>query len=531
MKKFNTLVCAITATIVCGFFILLHHIRDPKKIENNKTWEQKYGNLTNPLTSTKDKTNINDSIAKKDEDIIQKINILIEKNENSAAISVWQLYATSSFYNALLLISKLPDDFSAAILQNLGSFLDSMTESKPSEASSWISNFKVRNVSDSALRRRIFIKLLTVSPEIAIESMNKFEGDEKIAMLRLTLASLARFDPDKALLFAESHDHKDSVNILSGIIISIARSDPALAYELVQKHNLSTNDSVFQSIFTSWLAADAASAISKIKKMPTSALQSILSSTENIKNIISHDPQELRSLMLHIPLSGSTEQTLKNVYKYLGSNNFSLAVTILADLPESKFKGELTTHLFNRIAEYHPEQIDEILREMPSESLSHAILGASQRLAVTNLDKALEISNMLNIQDRKLSMKNIGNVLASIQPQRALRLLDNPNYKAYIDDETKSIILQKSVAVTAHRDIEAAKKITNELTDSDKPQAMTGLVASWMKTDPIAASEWLSKQPPGPARDAGAREIIKQIKDTDPAMAKQWQDSITPTPK
>jgi hypothetical protein len=49
-----------------------------------------------------------------------------------------------------------------------------------------------------------------------------------------------------------------------------------------------------------------------------------------------------------------------------------------------------------------------------------------------------------------------------------------------------------------------------------------------MKSDPIAASEWLSKQAAGPARDAGAQEIINQIKDTDPEMAEQWRKSMTP---
>jgi hypothetical protein len=62
----------------------------------------------------------------------------------------------------------------------------------------------------------------------------------------------------------------------------------------------------------------------------------------------------------------------------------------------------------------------------------------------------------------------------------------------------------------------------------DKSDAFSGLMNLWLKRDPIAASEWLSKQPAGPARDAGAQEIINQIKDTDPETAEQWRKSMTP---
>ena len=51
-------------------------------------------------------------------------------------------------------------------------------------------------------------------------------------------------------------------------------------------------------------------------------------------------------------------------------------------------------------------------------------------------------------------------------------------------------------------------------------------MTTWMKSDPVAASGWLSSQPIGPAREAGARVIISAIQDTDPEMAEQWRKTL-----
>jgi len=67
-----------------------------------------------------------------------------------------------------------------------------------------------------------------------------------------------------------------------------------------------------------------------------------------------------------------------------------------------------------------------------------------------------------------------------------------------------------------------------KLPAADAPKGVQGLMTTWMKSDPVAASAWLSNQPTGPARDAGARVVIEQIKDTDPEMAEQWRKTLPP---
>ncbi|RYD86656.1 MAG: hypothetical protein EOP50_22075 [Sphingobacteriales bacterium] len=56
---------------------------------------------------------------------------------------------------------------------------------------------------------------------------------------------------------------------------------------------------------------------------------------------------------------------------------------------------------------------------------------------------------------------------------------------------------------------------------------MRGLMNPWMKSDPVAASQWLATLPAGPVRDEGAKVVIEQVNDTDPEMAEQWRKSLS----
>jgi hypothetical protein len=47
-----------------------------------------------------------------------------------------------------------------------------------------------------------------------------------------------------------------------------------------------------------------------------------------------------------------------------------------------------------------------------------------------------------------------------------------------------------------------------------------------MTLDPEQAMKWLTSQTPGPARDAGARVVIEQLKNTNPKEAGQWRATL-----
>jgi hypothetical protein len=89
-------------------------------------------------------------------------------------------------------------------------------------------------------------------------------------------------------------------------------------------------------------------------------------------------------------------------------------------------------------------------------------------------------------------------------------------------------MLDHTVRGWAKQDVEAARSWVENLPAKDLPKGVQGLMNPWMKSDPVAASEWLAKMPAGPARDAGAKVIISPVKNTDPEMAEQWRQSLTP---
>jgi hypothetical protein len=89
-------------------------------------------------------------------------------------------------------------------------------------------------------------------------------------------------------------------------------------------------------------------------------------------------------------------------------------------------------------------------------------------------------------------------------------------------------MLNATVTTWAKQDLPAAQAWVAKLPASDAPKGVQGLMTTWMKADPVAASGWLTALPVGPAREAGARVVIEQIKDTDPEMAEQWRKTLAP---
>jgi hypothetical protein len=105
-------------------------------------------------------------------------------------------------------------------------------------------------------------------------------------------------------------------------------------------------------------------------------------------------------------------------------------------------------------------------------------------------------------------------------------MLEDPVLSQKIGPDFRLEMINATVTTWANQDLQAAKQWVEKLPDSDAPKGVQGLMTNWMKSDPVAASGWLSTQPAGPARDAGAKVLIIQIKDTDPEMAEKWRKTL-----
>jgi hypothetical protein len=80
----------------------------------------------------------------------------------------------------------------------------------------------------------------------------------------------------------------------------------------------------------------------------------------------------------------------------------------------------------------------------------------------------------------------------------------------------------------ADQDPAAALRLADSLTENKERQdALTAIASAWAQKDSLAASEWFSRQPPGPARDAAAAGMVPQLVQTDPGGALIWAAAIT----
>jgi hypothetical protein len=108
-------------------------------------------------------------------------------------------------------------------------------------------------------------------------------------------------------------------------------------------------------------------------------------------------------------------------------------------------------------------------------------------------------------------------------------MLEDPVISQKLGADFRQEMLDFTVRTWANQDLPAAQQWVEKLPATDATKGYQGLMTTWMKADPVAASGWLSAQPTGPAREAGAQVLISAIKDTDPEMAEQWRKTL-PSP-
>ena len=61
---------------------------------------------------------------------------------------------------------------------------------------------------------------------------------------------------------------------------------------------------------------------------------------------------------------------------------------------------------------------------------------------------------------------------------------------------------------------------------SSQQHGAEGVVRAWVATDPVAASEWVATLPSGGTRNGAIYHLVEGIKNSDPAAAFQWANSI-----
>jgi hypothetical protein len=226
-----------------------------------------------------------------------------------------------------------------------------------------------------------------------------------------------------------------------------------------------------------------------------------------------------------------TEANLKH------HTNFCIALTMkdtekgfmyVESLPEGPSKVKISSAVLSKYYSVEPEKALSKLTELHGHAQEIAAREISKNIALEYPSKALEAINNNPALQKTDCYREVARTLALSNPINAIQMIEDGKLSEKIGADFRNEMINHTVQNWVKQDREAAQQWVEKLPAADQSKGNQGLVAAWMKTDPIAASEWLSQQPAGPARDAGAQEIIKQIKDTDPEMAEQWRKSMTP---
>ena len=171
--------------------------------------------------------------------------------------------------------------------------------------------------------------------------------------------------------------------------------------------------------------------------------------------------------------------------------------------------------------------MDSALARTGDERLA-AIKGVIRAEGARNADATLNLVTKVEPSQQQDVYREVAKSFVYGNSAAAVRLIEDPQSLQDLGAGFRSEMLDHTVQVWAKQDLDSAKTWVEKLPDEDKANGVRGLMNPWMKSDPVAASQWLATLPAGPVRDEGAKVVIEQVKNTDPEMAEQWRKSLSP---
>lgn len=266
-----------------------------------------------------------------------------------------------------------------------------------------------------------------------------------------------------------------------------------------------------------------------LAKLPSEYKSKFLTNDYLMGNLIKASPGRALKLFDGLAL---TDHNRKIISKNLAGIMVKDPQATIEWLNDQARQGGITTFSYDAFAgliDTTNEKINEYVTSLDPSLRDNALKGFVNSCSKNgDLSNALKIASTADLKVQQNLYREISKTSALNNPANALLIIEDAQLSEKIGAEFRNEMINHTVQNWAKQDREAAQQWVEKLPAADQPKGTEGLVAQWMKTDPIAASEWLSQQPAGPARDAGAQEIINQIKNTDPEMAEQWRKSMTP---
>jgi hypothetical protein len=171
----------------------------------------------------------------------------------------------------------------------------------------------------------------------------------------------------------------------------------------------------------------------------------------------------------------------------------------------------------------------EAYLELPQGERNRAIEGLAKADALSwkrDSTVGLEWAKKLSQSEYSNYIRTASVFIAAQDPKAASDMLFNASRKGIDPEDLKLASIEIGRNYADRLGVKSALEWVSEVPFATQPMAVKGVIEHWMRADPEAASDWISKQASGPNRDAAVHVLIEQIQDSDPALAEQWKKTL-----
>lgn len=468
---------------------------------------------------------------------LKEIRDLIDSRQNNdwkKAGVAWMQFAEKNPSAALQMLCELNNtSFASYVLKENYTSVRKMIMDNSQEVITWVLNSSFTSDTYGLLQNKVFHTMYQTNPKAALDILSDANGFRNQgaadALVQFCLSGVAVHQPEEAWQLATNRlQGVELTRALRTIVVSASKENPSQAFALAQKLEAKDAAAIYPALFKNWFKNDAKSAMETLSSQPASVAISIFKDGAIFEDLSNNHSELLIDTLRLVPFQDSTKDSYLLASKMLARKNPELLPSLLAGMAPSAMKQSITLEAFTALTQQHPDLALKLANSLPESEKIAALQGTVRVLTQRDFDQALSVANAQDAATAGNLLREIARVTSVVDPHKATELLTNTEFISKFDEGFRAQFVDHTARNYAAKDLQKAIDWTVSLDKNDAAMGYQGLLNTWMKVDSIAASEWLSKQPAGPARDAGAQEIINQIKDTDPEMAEQWRKSMMP---
>lgn len=313
------------------------------------------------------------------------------------------------------------------------------------------------------------------------------------------------------------------------VAYSISGSEPDTSLKLLDSMQGEFMGSAYGRVLIQMLEKDPTRTLEILSTFDASKTKSALRDPDFLTALAQPANRHLMNAALErLPFTQSNAPLFHDLAQSLFTADLPAAITMLDELPESPLRSQLIQDMWKNAPIHTTDQALQMAALLPDSSKEQAASGIAIQLATHDQSAALDfIAQNPPAQQSRLTADVVAEVfqqsLSTQSQAQAREIYLNEIRTGRIKPEDAGKLASQITFATTNFDLAAGIDWVKQQPPAYLPGAVQGLIKSWSTSDPVAASRWLSDLPPGPAREAGARALVREIQSTDPQTAAMWK--------